>query len=406
MRGRYRASIQVKFGYDVSMFLEAGAENGTYESSSGGPIRALRGSDLELCNAFDAYLARQGRSPRTRAKYGHVVLGFDRWLGTRPPGELQSDAVDLYLQSWQQIFVQHNGRWPSRATYRAQIAGLRAFFAWLERFDLLRNTDGSLAANPMRRIVSPPAEQRSNDWLRPAEDAALLAVHCNSQERIVIWLLRWTGLRIGEATQLLVSDIDLTPDQECIVVRESKTAAGRRTIAIVPELLPRLEAWLKQLETAGPIRPELPLLATKHGTPMKSTYAWRLVKRVAFRAGVRVVPCTCRSSRSTLHGVGCPRTKSGENLSAVTPHTLRRTFGSYLLNRGLRLEVVSKLLGHASTTVTERAYAELLDETARRELFAALATGSNGQRESFAGSDRAQSGDPACNPRPEGGQHV
>jgi integrase len=61
----------------------------------------------------------------------------------------------------------------------------------------------------------------------------------------------------------------------------------------------------------------------------------------------------------------------------VTPHTLRRTFGSYLLNRGLRLEVVSKLLGHASTTVTERAYAELLDETARRELFQALAHDGN-----------------------------
>jgi integrase len=224
----------------------------------------------------------------------------------------------------------------------------------------------------MRQIVAPPAEQRVNDWLRPAEDNALLTVDSNPQERIVVWLLRWTGLRVGEATQLLVSDIDLTPGREGIVVRESKTAAGRRTIAIVPELVPRLEAWLKELELTGLTRPGLPLLATKHGTPMKSTYAWRLVKRAAFRAGVRVVPCTCRSARSTLHAAGCPRTKTGENLSAVTPHTLRRTFGSYLLNRGLRLEVVSKLLGHASTTVTERAYAELLDETARRELFAVL----------------------------------
>ena len=62
----------------------------------------------------------------------------------------------------------------------------------------------------------------------------------------------------------------------------------------------------------------------------------------------------------------------GMHATCMPGHTLRRTFASDLLNRGLRLEVVSKLLGHASTTVTERAYAELLDDTTRRELLHAL----------------------------------
>jgi integrase len=78
------------------------------------------------------------------------------------------------------------------------------------------------------------------------------------------------------------------------------------------------------------------------------------------------------ASRPDRHQPGCPRTQNGHNLSQVSPHTLRRTFASDLLNRGLRLEVVSKLLGHASTTITLRAYAQLLDETARRELLHAL----------------------------------
>jgi integrase len=64
---------------------------------------------------------------------------------------------------------------------------------------------------------------------------------------------------------------------------------------------------------------------------------------------------------------------SGENRSSISPHTLRRTFGSDLINRGLRLETVSKLLGHSSTTITERAYAQLLAPTIRRELFEAFA---------------------------------
>lgn len=66
-----------------------------------------------------------------------------------------------------------------------------------------------------------------------------------------------------------------------------------------------------------------------------------------------------------------PERSSGENRSSVSPHTLRRTFGSDLINRGLRLEAVSKLLGHSSTTITERAYAQLLAPTIRRELLKA-----------------------------------
>ena len=57
----------------------------------------------------------------------------------------------------------------------------------------------------------------------------------------------------------------------------------------------------------------------------------------------------------------------------LKPHTLRRTFGSDLLNRGVRLEVVSRLLGHASTAITEKAYARLEDKTIRDEMLEAFA---------------------------------
>ncbi len=56
----------------------------------------------------------------------------------------------------------------------------------------------------------------------------------------------------------------------------------------------------------------------------------------------------------------------------LKPHTLRRTFGSHLVNKGLRLEAVSKLLGHASTAITEKAYARLEDTTVRAEMLEAL----------------------------------
>jgi integrase len=61
-----------------------------------------------------------------------------------------------------------------------------------------------------------------------------------------------------------------------------------------------------------------------------------------------------------------------KGIARVSPKALRKIYGSYLLNTGLRLEVVSKLLGHSSTTVTERHYAELLEQTVRLEALAAL----------------------------------
>jgi Phage integrase family len=58
----------------------------------------------------------------------------------------------------------------------------------------------------------------------------------------------------------------------------------------------------------------------------------------------------------------------------VTPHALRRTFATEMLNRGVRLETVSRLLGHAATTITEQAYAQLTDHRIRTEVEEALHT--------------------------------
>ena len=94
----------------------------------------------------------------------------------------------------------------------------------------------------------------------------------------------------------------------------------------------------------GLYRKDGPLFPSRHGNPWTQQYAQKIIRRVGDRV----------------------------EIERLTPHRLRRTFGSYLLNEGVRLEVVSKLLGHRSTEVTEEAYAELLDQTVRKEMLAAL----------------------------------
>ena len=267
------------------------------------------------------------------------------------------------------------GRPPALASYRGQVNALRSFYAYLERLDLLADSRGRPLANPMRTIACPPTPQAENDWLRPGEDAALLACPGSLQERFTVALLRHTGLRVSEASSLTLAELVLEPGQETLLVRRSKTAAGSRSVPILPALLPTLTDWLAELERLGLARPETPLLSTRHGSALRHSFSWRIVKRVAHRAGVRPVACSCGAARPP-HRRGCPRNQNGFNLSEISPHTLRRTYASDLLNRGLRFEVVSKLLGHATTTITERAYAQLLDDTTRRELLVALSHGS------------------------------
>src|SRR6187455_3207156 len=116
--------------------------------------------------------------------------------------------------------------------------------------------------------------------------------------------------------------------RENVLVRRSKTAAGVRTIPLVPCLVPEIEGWMVTLGLRGPVSPQAHFLATATGSAFKPTFVWRLVKRAGARAQVRPVECLCGPRLRTRHARGCPRTTTGENVSEITPHTLRRTFGS------------------------------------------------------------------------------
>jgi integrase len=65
-----------------------------------------------------------------------------------------------------------------------------------------------------------------------------LNVECPRHHHFIVWLLRYTGVRVAEAQALTVADLDLTPEGEAPTVRGSKTPAATRTIQFVPQLLP------------------------------------------------------------------------------------------------------------------------------------------------------------------------
>jgi integrase len=321
----------------------------------------------ELINAFDGHLGFVARAKTTRIKYRQSLDGFAKWAGERTIRELDAADLERYFADWQSDFEERYDRAPTAATRKNKISALRSFYDYLERWDYLQSAEGS-KPNPMRRFEAPKVPKKANDWLTKQEDLSLLGATETPAEDIVVWLLRWTGIRASEANALRISDVHITPGAARVVVGQGKTDAAARTIPIPPELLPRIYNWLAYLDAGGNFKLNGPFLATKTGKPMATSYMGRIVKRVAHRAGVRCVDCTCGATTKGFHHHKCPQSANGEYLSTISPHTLRRTYGSYFLNEGVRLEAVSKLLGHSSTVITQKAYAELLDITVKTEL--------------------------------------
>jgi site-specific recombinase XerD len=303
-------------------------------------VQKMDGRALLLYESYSARLARQGLASGTRAKYLAAVRHYLSWLANTDAVAATRQEVDSYLDAW------HAESSPSPNTIRLRLSALKSFYSYLDDRELLHGR------NPVERIKAPRVRRKPNDRLSTEEDGAMLKACSTEQETALIWLLRWTGLRVGEALALCAEDVDFARRE--IRVSSSKTQSGMRTVPFVDELGAVLLARLDTLRSRDDWSPRMPLLATGRGTPMKEQFAWRLVKRVAHRAGVRILPAPA--------------------LSSVTPHTLRRTYGSDLLNRGVRMEAVSKLLGHADVRVTAACYAELLDETVRDEVRRAMAS--------------------------------
>jgi site-specific recombinase XerD len=300
-----------------------------------------------LPQGFAFRLRRQGCAAGTVRKYTHAAEHFLSWYGEDPVNARRQDIED-YLDQW----VSSTDAKPS--SVRLRIAALKKLYNYIDSRGMLVDESGRELRNPVDRVERPKSRRKANDYLSEQESADLLAACSTPQECVLIDLLRWSGLRIAEACSLTWDAYD----GEWLRVRASKTDSGIRAIPVLPELAKALERWRKHCKRAGLYDASGPVLVTRNGTQMRPQYAWRVLKRVAERANVRVREAT---------------DKTGHNVSSISPHTLRRTFATDLLNRGVRIEVVSQALGHRDTRTTQMHYAELQNATARAEILAAYA---------------------------------
>jgi len=269
-----------------------------------------------------------GWSPRTLESYRSHLDRFLDYL------ESETDIADVtavtpeILHSYQMhlyAWVGEKGRGLSLATQAARLSAVRSFFRFLVRTDVLRYDPAAGIELPRRRKVLPRSmlsKKEMGGLLAAASERTPLGL----RDRAMIEVLYSTGMRNAELRALGVGDLDLERglvrisqgkngrdrvvplgNAACISVRQYLTAAR-------PKLLPHM----------GNVEPTL--FISKNGRPLLALGVIYPIRKYARQAGIDHV---------------------------VTPHSLRHTFATHLLQGRADIRHIQAMLGHASVATTQ-----------------------------------------------------
>lgn len=275
--------------------------------------------------AVDAYLqhvmVEKGLSANTLAAYRRDLDRFRAWLAVAGISDLSAvtPAGLGDFVSWA-AHDQHLGPTSVRRT----LSSVRGLFKYLV-------AEGVLDADPTEEFISPAAPLRLPKALTVTDTLALLdscdpATVPGLRDQALLEFLYGSGARISEAVQLTPDALDL--DGGSVLLRgkggkQRRVPIGSHAVAALQEYLVRARPALAAKRVKGALTREVFLNA--RGGPLSRQSAYAIVSAAAARAGV----------------------------PDVSPHTLRHSFATHLLEGGADVRVVQELLGHASVTTTQ-----------------------------------------------------
>lgn len=264
----------------------------------------------------DADLARRGTAVATRRAYDTDLGQFAEWAGALG---VEPTAVSVRLL---RRYAQHLGaRKASPATVARKLAAIRGFFGVLR-------AHGLVEANPAELVASPKRGSKLPRVLRAEELAGLLdsipaSTPLELRDRALFELAYACGLRAAELVDLDVSGVDHDGEQVRVEGKGGKTRfvpAGESALAAVARYQARGRTAL------AVDRAETALFLSKSGRRLSTSDVRRRL--------------TVWTRRAAVQG-------------GVTPHALRHSFATHLLDGGADLRSIQELLGHASISTTQ-----------------------------------------------------
>ncbi|MFO1252931.1 MAG: integron integrase [Inhella sp.] len=280
-------------------------------------------------------------SRRTEQAYLHWIRGFIRFHGIRHPAEMGGQEVEAYL-SWLA-----DARKVSASTHRQALSALVFLYAKVLQLQL-----------PWLKDLGRPRQQRRLPVVLSPEEVAAVLAGLEAELGLFGRLLYGTGMRIHEAVSLRVKDVDFS--HRALLVRQGKGGKDRLVMlpeVLVPELKAQLRAahglWLQDVQQgrAGVFMPD----ALERKYPRAgASWAWFWLFPQADRS---VDPVEGVVRRHHWHEDRFQRAfKRALGAAGIhkpaTPHTLRHSFATHLLQAGYDIRTVQELLGHADVATT------------------------------------------------------
>ena len=288
-----------------------------------------------MIDRYIAYIRDVRRySPRTQDLYADALTSFSEWCG----GEL--DLIPSRIREYEAHLI---GSGYKPRTVHLHLSALSGYCNWLIK-------EGKMTSNPVRGVKRPKMEKRLPEYYRESSMDEYLkdTAHAAGEEkltlleslkpdeplfaelyrrrlrRLIISILYSTGIRRAELLSLTIGSVDFSRGTLRVIGKGDKM----REIPLIPSLTQEISLYLNaaSMTEASSRTPRDPLLVTEKGKPLYPEYVDRAVKR-------------------ELDGYGITGRKS--------PHVLRHSLATALLQEGADLNSIKEMLGHANLAATE-----------------------------------------------------
>lgn len=250
-------------------------------------------------------------------------------MGTIQPATVTKSIVDASPESIRQFLAHLGAKDYSAATMARKIATLRSFYKWSHK-------RGVTKTNPMTAIRTPRQAKRLPKAITVEQIEKLLATPSDKdvlglRDRAMLETLYSTGIRVSELVGLNIDDLDETGEalhvrgkgkKERIVPLGTHALAAVRNYVLMVKGDPRCASWWAS-DGSGKGKP---LFVNKHGQRLSSRSVRRKLDKYLISAGLD---------------------------PDISPHTLRHSFATHLLDNGADLRSVQELLGHQSLSTTQ-----------------------------------------------------
>lgn len=269
---------------------------------------------------LDYLTAERGSSDNTVSAYRNDLTQFAEFMA----GRNKTDWADVTRDDLIEYILWLKEREYASATVARKVAAMKSFFGFLLR-------TGQIEDNPSEELDSPKVKKQLPQTLTPEEVDKLLALPAQAgdtpkalRDTALLEMLYATGMRVSETASITLDDLDLQAGTVRCVGKGSK----ERMMPLYTEASNAVQAYLDKGRSRllGNNKAERTLFLNPRGERLTRQGLWLIIKGYAKQLGLE---------------------------DRVTPHTLRHSFATHMLNGGAGLREVQRLLGHANISTTQ-----------------------------------------------------